>query len=406
METPTKVIVAGGGLAGLALCIGLSKYGVTCSIFEQASEHRLGGVGLALAPNGLRSLDLIVPGLAAQLIDQGQILRSLAFLKKDGQVQHQQFIDYEQSYGYPMLSIRWSVIKETLAALIDPSLVKFGKRAISAESDDNFATVNFQDGDSARAELLIGADGVHSHIRSALVADQPSFCGTISARAVVSVDGLTQPTDLSRFYVSSDSSSFRITSVGDGLWAWSCNSKVEIQPEAFAKSSSEQVKARIVRETTDWSEEIKILVAATPAEAILELPVMERHALSTWHNKRIVLIGDAAHGMPPFLGQGANMAFEDAYFLGELLGQWQKGALSLEQALELFDSLQLPRSNTVLLRSSHSLKNLRETAGSAQRINDFYLSPEAVATPGYSKLAASAADLLAWIYSGPEVVQI
>lgn len=107
-------------------------------------------------------------------------------------------------------------------------------------------------------------------------------------------------------------------------------------------------KARVLELFAGWAEPVEAIIAATPAEDIVERPIVDRSPLTHWSKGSVTLLGDAAHPVVPSLGQGANMAFEDAYELAECLAN----APNIETALHAYETSRIPRTTVIYDRSA------------------------------------------------------
>jgi salicylate hydroxylase len=341
-----KVAIIGAGLGGLAVAIALRKQGIDAQVYEKAHSLRPVGAGLTLFPNGLNSLEAIAPGIVDSLKHAASQTRVTNFKKSTGEMIAQNSITLMEKYGQPMLNIRWSRLQEILAAALPSDVIHLNHRCIGFEQLDSGVKVSFDNGEIVEADLLIGADGIHSNIRQTLIEDgSPLYAGRLSWRAVVKYSHELLPADEVVLMAAPEGKNFLLVDVSDGYIFWSAGALSE--KDSLAPSTAD-VKLRVLEKFAGWGEPVQAIVAATPAEDIVERPIWDRPPLHRWSQGRVTLLGDAAHPMIPSLGQGANTAFEDAW---ELSG-WLTHAPNIESALTSYDSSRIQRTQVIQARSA------------------------------------------------------
>ncbi len=340
-----KVAIIGAGLGGLAVAIALRKQGIDAQVYEKAHSLRPVGAGLTLFPNGLNSLEAIAPGIVDYLKQAASQTRVTTFKKSTGEIIAQNSITLMKKYGQPMLNIRWSRLQEILTAALPSDVIHLNHRCIGFDQLDNAVKVSFDHGEIVQADLLIGADGIHSTIRQALIKDgSPHYAGRLSWRAVVKYSHELLPTDEVVLMAAPEGKNFLLVDVSDGYIFWSAGAL----SEEDSLTSSADVKSRVLEKFAGWGEPVQAIVAATPAEDIVERPIWDRPPLHRWSQGRVTILGDAAHPMVPSLGQGANTAFEDAWEIS----QWLTHAPNIESALTSYDNSRIQRTQVIQARSA------------------------------------------------------
>ncbi|UBF25852.1 FAD-dependent monooxygenase [Kovacikia minuta CCNUW1] len=341
-----KVTVIGAGLGGLAAAIALRQQGIDTQVYEKARGLQPIGAGLSLFPNGLNVLNAILPGLADSLIRVGSQAQRVNLRKSNGDLIAQNQLPLQEQYGQPMLNIRWSQLQETLASVLPPDLIHLNYRCVGFDQTDSGVEVQFENGETAQADVLIGADGIHSIVRQLLVGDgSPRYAGRLSWRAVLQYQHQLLPADEVTIMTSIDGKIFTLIDVGDGQIFWSAGALSE--RENLHKQATE-VKSHVLETFAGWAEPVEAIVTATAAEAIVERPIWDRPPLESWNKGRVTLLGDAAHPMVPSLGQGANTAFEDAWELAQFLAQQP----SIEAAFAHYENSRIPRTQVIQARSA------------------------------------------------------
>jgi salicylate hydroxylase len=337
-----EVAIIGAGIGGLATALSLRKQGINAQVYEKARTLLLIDAGLTLFPNGLNSLAEISPAIVDSLKSAGSQTRVVKVQKSNGEIAFQNHITLAEKYGQPMLNIRWSRLQEILAAALPPDTIHLNYRCNSFQQNDSSVEVSFDNGQTVRADLLIGADGINSVVRQQLIGDgSPRYAGRMSWRAVIKYNHeLLAPNEVT-LITGSQGKNFVLIDVGGGYIFWSAGSLTT--DDTLSPPSA--VKSRVLEEFAGWAEPIKAIVEAT--DDIVERPIWDRPPLASWSQGRVTLMGDAAHPIVPSLGQGANMAFEDACVLG-CLGNTP----SIEAALAIYESIRLPRTQVIHARSA------------------------------------------------------
>jgi len=330
-----RVGVVGAGIAGLAVAAGLRRAGIGCVVYERA--RRLGevGAGIQVGPNASRLLHRL--GLADDLRAVG--VRPAAVELRHwhtgapaarmplGPVG-------ESAYGAPYYTLHRAALHRALRRLVDR--VEVGRRCVGVVDRGDEAELRFEDGATVTTDLVIGADGIRSVIREALVRDAPYFSGITVYR------GLT-----SRAAVESVVAVW----LGPGrhcVWYPISDDQVNVvasvpEPASPGPSSEEWTApgrvADLVAAYEGWHPDVRRIVAGL--DAVTRWSLHERPSLRRLCTARVALVGDAAHPMLPFGAQGASQAIEDAAALAICLRG--AGATDVPAALHRYDALRRPR---------------------------------------------------------------
>lgn len=348
MSHPTNlqhIAVVGGGLGGLTTAIALRQAGFSVHVYEQAPAFKPVGAALTLYPNGLHALESIAPGIVAKITEVGTTIQQIHLKQADGTPTAQMPVTLEERFGYPMLNVRWSDLHSILVDYLPAHCINLGHRYQSLQLRDSGVTLRFTNGRRVTADLVVAADGVHSPIRQTLFKGAPAqTVGRISWRYVIPFQHDALPANEATLFLS-PTRNMLVTDVGQGKFFVS---GVEKRDELGLKTTPAGIKSNLRTAFQDWPEPIPALLDAVEDAEIIERPIYDCLPLESWVSGRVVLLGDAAHGMVPSLGQGGNTAFEDAYTLANCL----RNHSAVEQALACYQNQRQERTQIIQARSA------------------------------------------------------
>lgn len=348
-KTVEKVTIIGAGPGGLATAIALRKQGIDAHVYEKATEFRPVGAGLALRVNGLRCLDAIEPGIVGTLKSSSCQVQRTTLKTSGGEIIRTNQSTTMEKYGQPLLIIWWWHLQQILASALPVEVIHLNHSCVNFEQNQNTVITNFENGKTVESDLLIGADGVNSAVRQALIGDgEPKYLGSMSWRAIADYnDELIPPDEV--ILMKGEQSILFLLNLGDGNMNWVARKQLS---DSSLSPTPAETKSRVLKEYANWIEPVRKLMAATDAEKILERPICHRLPLKQWSYGRVTLLGDAAHPMSPSAGQGANTTFEDAYELAECLREFP----DLKIALGNYDNRRIQRTAIIQTRSARGEK--------------------------------------------------
>ena len=315
--TAAPVVVAGGGIGGLALAIALRRREVPVVVLERAREFTETGSGVVLAPNGMTALAAIDPALAVAVRQAGQALGARGqtghlspFTTSSGRLLSQTSFDgAEERWGAPLVSIRRAGLHAVLSAYAADSGAELRTgRAVSgwSESDDGVDVV-LADQTSVRGSVLVGADGLRSAVRSQLLGDGPPQYRGISAVRGIGAAPARWPDG---FIAYGRGLILFAAAVGAGQVYWVASIRA---PEGLWPGKGPgPAHAELLRRLAGWHPDLTSVVATADLDGLVLTDVYDRNPVRRWSRGRVVLVGDAAHPMVYTMGQGANVALEDA----------------------------------------------------------------------------------------------
>jgi len=312
-----RVVIAGGGIGGLALAVGLAQTGKKVLVLERSAQFGEIGAGIQLGPNAFHAFDALGVGDAARAmavyIDN---LRLMDALSGEEITRIPLGEDFRQHMGNPYAVVhRGELHGVFLKACIASDLIELRTNASVAgyDQDATSATALLQDGTRETGAVLIGADGLWSRVRNQMLNDgMPRVSGHTTYRSVIPVEQM--PEDL-RWNAATLWAGPKCHIVHYPLSGWKVFNLVVTyhndapEPVAGKPVSREEVRAgfeqvspvarQVIEKGTDW----KLWV------------LCDRDPVMTWTDGRVALLGDAAHPMLQYFAQGACMAMEDAVYL-------------------------------------------------------------------------------------------
>jgi salicylate hydroxylase len=341
-----NIAVIGGGIGGLATAIALLKKGFKVQVYEQAQALHPIGAGLSLTPNGLNSLNAIEPRLVELLKQAGSPLQIFTLKRSTGETIISMPNTFNQQYGQPLLNIQWSKLQAILAAQLPADIIHLNHRCVGFEQQNNQIAVYFSHQTAIQPDLLVGADGINSVVRQTLISDGfPNFADRVSWRAIIQYDHKLLSPNASTLITAPDGKNFLLIDIGEGYTFWSAITR---STDDFVHQRATTPKTRVLEQFAAWTEPVGAIIQATPADNIVERPICDRPPLQQWSKGRVTLLGDAAHPVVPSLGQGANMAFEDAHELSECFAITP----NLTAALIAYENTRIPRTTTIYDQSA------------------------------------------------------
>ncbi len=351
----SNVLIAGGGIGGLCAALCLARHGIATTVFEQSCDFEEVGAGIQVSPNASRVLHSL--GLE-------EALREFAFLPqatefrgwRNGSVLGSAPLGDAaiERYGAPYYHLhRGDLLRVLLDAARNTSVIALetGSQVIDAGTQADRAWLCFDDV-RAEADAVVGADGIHSAVRTALWDDgKPVFTGNVAWRALVPTERLpvehVRPVTTAwwgpgkhfvHYYVRRGTVVNCVCVVEKAGW----------EVESWAEHGD---VAELRRDFRGWSRDLQILLDAVDSDVLYKWALFDRPPMTQWGRGRVTLLGDACHPTLPFMAQGAAMAIEDAAVLASCLTK-----LPMPAALARYEALRIRRTARVQQGSRRNAK--------------------------------------------------
>lgn len=309
-----KVIVIGGGIGGMAVGAALARLGITADVYEQAPAIAEVGAGVGLWSNALRSLDALGAGDAIRAACRP--LRVVELDNERGDVLSRVDLgviggDFARAACHV---VPRSILLDALRARVPAERVHVGKKCTATDQTADGVRATFADGSEATGDYLIGADGVRSVVRAHVVGadDEVRYSGQTCFRGVARMPP-EEPGVIRE--IQGRGRRCAVCPINDEVVYW----WAALNAPAGAILPPAERRAFVLDAYRGWPFSFESFVAGTPSESVLHNDLIDRVPVRSFSRGRMVLVGDAAHPTTPNLGQGANMAIDDAIVLARAL---------------------------------------------------------------------------------------
>ncbi|MGP3961209.1 FAD-dependent monooxygenase [Nonomuraea sp. 3N208] len=340
-----RIAILGGGIGGLAAAAFLHRAGLPSTVYEQATELKEVGAGLVVAPNAARLLRQlgVLDAFARRAVrlEVGWEFRRW----QNGTVLSAENLaaSCERLYGEHTYTAHRADLLNAIKSTVPESALRLGKRCVELISPTGCPVLRFDDGEVVEADVVIGADGIHSIIRNAIAGPtRATYSGICAFRALV-------PADRAPAFARRPAQSLWI-GPDHHLVHYPVSAGEFVNLVAFAPAGDDSVESwsatatveEFLAEFAGWDPRLLDLIRAggTPGRWSL----LDRAPLHRWSSGPVTILGDAAHPMFPFFAQGAAQAMEDAAVLARCLAD-QVGDPA--GALQRYEALRIPRTSRI-----------------------------------------------------------
>ncbi|MGY1761560.1 FAD-dependent monooxygenase [Geodermatophilus sp. SYSU D00779] len=368
-----RVAIVGAGIGGLSLALALRERGVRAEVFEQAAQLTEIGAAIALSANATREYARL--GLLDELAAASTIPTELVYRHwQDGsRIAAHPVAEggtYVDRFGAPYFGIHRADLQRTLSGAFGAEHLHLGCRLTDLVPERDSVVLEFANGRVARADVVVGADGVRSTVRRWVTgADDAVYSGTSAFRGIVPTENLPSLPDphAIQFWMGPDAHLLHYAIGGAGELV-NFFAVVEGPPTWLHDGTVAEVHEDVpVASFRGWHRAVTEMIRA--AESPIRWGLFTVRPLLRWYRGRVVVLGDAAHGMLPHQGQGANTSIEDAFALAALVAGARPGD-DLEPVFSRYQTLRRARTRAIQRSSwvTNSLLHLPD--GPVARMRD------------------------------------
>ncbi|WIM14381.1 FAD-dependent monooxygenase [Enhydrobacter sp.] len=381
-----RVAVVGGGIGGLSAALQLLKAGLDAHVYEQAPRITEIGAGIQISPNASRLLHRLGLGPAMDAVG----VRPLAVHQRrwdNGRTLQRAPVgrEVEAIFGAPYYHFHRADLATLLADALPPERLHLGHKLLDLARKGERVTACFENGATAEADLLVGADGIHSRVRHLLFGpEKPRFTGCVAWRGLVPAERIKHlgievashnwmgpDGHVVHYWVAGGRMMNVVCVVEHGDWtkeSWTDRGEV----------------ADVLARYEGWHPTVRALIGAFPETFVWALH--DRAELPRWSDRRVTLLGDACHPMLPMMAQGAAQSIEDGAALASLLKAMPG---DIPSALARYEAVRKPRATKLQQASAANRKRFHLPDGPEQQKRD-----EAMAASGDRSIAN-----IGWLYA-------
>jgi 2-polyprenyl-6-methoxyphenol hydroxylase-like FAD-dependent oxidoreductase len=339
-----RVLIAGGGLAGLAAASALRAGGVPTTVFERTSELLPAGAVVSVMANAAAGLERA--GLGTLIQEACVPVQRLDYLDWKGRyLAHMPIAEVSERLGTEAYITLRSDMQLGMYERLGPEIVQLGATVTGYEQNGG-VTVKLADGREERGAALIAADGIRSTVREQLRGDAPRYAGYSGWRGLATMDEPPLEPGYGR-QVGGRGRTWGAFALRGNRVYWFSSAKMDEGLGDSPEGRKEDVR-RTFAGAPDWVLEV---IEATPEEEILRHDIFDRPPVDSWGDGRVTLIGDAAHATTPNTGQGGSHALLDGVIVGEGLAGIKDSlgdAAAVRDVLDAYERRRIPQTSAVV----------------------------------------------------------
>jgi salicylate hydroxylase len=339
-----RIIVVGAGIGGLTAALMLRRAGLDVEVFEQATELREIGAGVQISPNATHLLHRLGLADALRRVAVRPLIIEIRRWDDGRLLARQPLADLcERNFGAPYYHFHRADLLEVLAAALPNDVLHLDHRCVGLVQQAEKVEVKFHNDATADADLVVGADGIHSTVRGLILGpESPRFSGHVAYRGLVPAERLAHlelqvnasmwwgpDHHFVHYFVGKDARYVNWVAIGRGEWrieSWTARGEI----------------ADALKEFAGWHPQVGAIISA--ADVTNRWALYDRDSLPRWTVGRVTLLGDAAHAMLPYMAQGAVQSIEDAAVLAKCLKQVD-APFEVTAAMRRYEELRKPRAS-------------------------------------------------------------
>ena len=338
-----KALVVGGGISGLGTAVGLRRAGIDATVYERGRDLASvqAGGGMHLWNNAMKALQRL--GLADEAEAAGEGVDKFEWYTSGGRLMGSgDASELTRQLDAPAVGLTRTDLHASLTGAADDDLIEFGAQCTGFDQDEEGVTARLADGREVRGDLLIGADGIKSVIRERLQgASEPRYSGIAVCQAVArGSEDIIPERIYGMFWGRGTRMGFYPVRGGAFFYLL-----VAAPADYFADPATRREK--VAKHISGWADPAERLLEATSDDALIAGNIVDREPVQKWGEGRVTLVGDAAHAMTPFLGQGGGQGIEDAAVLTDSL----EGATDIPAALREYEDRRRERTAFITRRA-------------------------------------------------------
>lgn len=368
MESRMRIGLVGGGIGGLSAAVALRKFGLDVHVFEQAGAFREVGAALGVGPNAVKVLRQL--GLEDALKSRGfeaEHFEGRNWTTGEKLFQRPMKGFSSERYGAGHYQVHRADLLDLLARALTDTPVELGSRCVAVSSVSDGATIILNDGRRETFDLIVGCDGLHSMVGAAVHGpDAPRFTGNMCWRALIRTENLPPGHVAPQMTIWIGPNGHLVTYYVRGGTMVNLVAFLAVADDVEESWSNQATTAELVAAYPGLHPDIRIVLERT--EHCFKWGLFDRDPQPSWSRDRLTLLGDAAHPMLPFLGQGAATAIEDGYVLARELANHPA---DVQQALQAYEAQRIPRTSRIQLAARNQDRFVHQSDRSADVNSDW-----------------------------------
>ncbi len=345
-----KAVVIGAGIGGLTAGIALQQAGYVVEIYDRVRELRPVGAGISLWSNGVKVLNRL--GLGAGIASIGGQMNCMEYRTKTGRILNtidlKPLIHQVGQRPYP-------VARRDLQTLLVNAFtgdIKLDHRCVDVEEDATGVTAIFENGQTARGDLVVAADGIRSMLRAYVLGQDvdPQYGGYVNWNGLVPADAELAPEDCWVIYVGDHKRASLMPVAGDRFYFF-----LDVPLPQGTPANPSRYQADLKGYFEGWAAPVQTLIERIDFNLVARPEIHDVGPIDRFVNGRVALLGDAAHATCPDLGQGGCQAMEDALVLTQYLITTNLG---IGDALKRYETERMARANAVVRKARSRAKQI------------------------------------------------